>query len=135
MELLVEQLGRRVIELGRWLEADRGEPAEVRIVRQDTPAARLPGFDDSQAPVLSPGGDWREPLNSTVWLRFQLRRPESWPVEETALVAQRFGTHPIEVINRTGLILQRMQGMLYLNGKAYHGIDQYHSLIYLPAGS
>jgi alpha-mannosidase len=27
-----------------------------------------------------------------------------------------------------------MQGMLYLDGKPYHGIDQYHRLIYLPGG-
>ena len=27
-----------------------------------------------------------------------------------------------------------MQGMLYLDGRPYHGLDQYHRLIYLPAG-
>jgi alpha-mannosidase len=134
MELLAEQLERRVIELAKWLEAERGEPAEVRIVRTDAPEAGRPEYDDSRAPVLAPNGDWREALNTTVWLRFQLSRPESWPVEDTALVAQRFGTYPLEVVNRTGLNLQRMQGMLYVDGKPFHGIDQYHRLIYLPAG-
>ncbi len=33
MELLVEQLDKRVAEIGRWLEAELGEPAEVRISR------------------------------------------------------------------------------------------------------
>ncbi len=42
MELLVQQLERRIVEPGSWVEADRGEPADVRIIRQDTPTARLP---------------------------------------------------------------------------------------------
>jgi alpha-mannosidase len=134
MQLLVEQLDRRVGELGGWLELERGEPAEVRIVRQDNRGARLPDYDDGGAPILAPGGDWREELNTTVWLRFRLRRPDGWPVEDTALVAQRFGTYPLEPKHRTGQDLQRMQGLLYLDGKAFHGIDQYHRLIYLPAG-
>src|SRR5437762_5191578 len=134
MELLVEQLARRVAELGQWVSLQQGEPAEVRIVRQDDLAPRSPEYDDSQAPILAPGGDWREPLNTTVWLRFGLHRPDHWPVQDTALIAQRFGTSPLELINRTGQALQRMQGMLYLNGKAYHGLDQYHRLIHLPAG-
>jgi alpha-mannosidase len=134
MELLVEQLGRRVAEIGRWLEAERGEPADVRIIREDSPHVRLPEYDDAHAPILSPGGDWREALNTNVWLRFRLRRPDGWPVEHTALVAQRFGTYPLEVTDRTGQGLQRMQGTLYLDGKAYHGLDQYHRLIHLPGG-
>src|SRR6266567_2884468 len=135
MELLVQQLDRRVVEIARWLEAEHGEPAEVRIIRQDSSArVRSSGYDDSSAPTLAAGGDWREALNSTVWLRFRLRRPDAWPVEETALIAQRFGTYPLEPSNRTGQGLQRMQGMLYLDGKAYHGLDQYHRLIHLPAG-
>src|SRR5579859_2097517 len=134
MELLVERLERRSLELNRWLELERGEPAEVRIVREDTLDARLPDYDDSQAPPLPQGGDWREPLNTTVWLRFRLRRPTSWPVEDTALVAQRFGTTPLEPGVRIGRELQRMQGMLYLDGRPYHGIDQYHRRIHLPAG-
>jgi len=134
MELLVERLERRSLELNRWLELERGEPAEVRIVREDTLDARLPDYDDSQAPPLPQGGDWREPLNTTVWLRFRLRRPTSWPVEDTALVAQRFGTTPLEPGVRIGRELQRMQGMLYLDGRPYHGLDLYHRLIYLPEG-
>src|SRR5712692_174248 len=134
MELLVEQLDKRVAEIGRWLEAEIGEPAEVRIVRQDDRRARQADFDDSTSESLAPGGDWREPLDTTVWLRFNLRRPDKWPVEHTALIVQRFGTYPLEQINRTGQDLQRMQGMLYLDGKPYHGIDQYHRLIHLPAG-
>jgi alpha-mannosidase len=134
MELLVEQLDKRVAELGRWLEAEVGEPAEVRLVRQDVREARNADYDDSSATSLAAGGDWREPLDTTVWLRFRLRRPETWPVEDTALMAQRFGTYPLELIHRTGQDLQRMQGMLYLDGKPYHGIDQYHRLIYLPPG-
>jgi len=43
MELLVEQLNRRATEIGRWLEAEVGAPAEVRNVR------------------LAVGGDRREP--------------------------------------------------------------------------
>jgi hypothetical protein len=54
MELLVERLERRSLELNRWLELERGEPAEVRIVRDDTLDARLPDYDDSQAPPLRP---------------------------------------------------------------------------------
>jgi len=134
MELLVEQLARRVAEIGRWLEAEHGEPAHVRIVREDLPGARSHDYDDADAPVVAPGGDWREALNSTVWLRFQLSRPDAWPVEDTALIAQRFGTSPLEPTHRTGQNLQRMQGMLYLDGKPYHGLDQYHRLIHLPAG-
>ena len=109
MELLVEQLEKRVTEIGRWLEAEIGEPAEVRIVRQDERRARQADFDDSRADTLAPGGDWREPLDTTVWLRFNLRRPDNWPVEDTALIVQRFGTYPLESINRTGQDLQRMQ--------------------------
>src|SRR5437868_5735863 len=123
MHLLVEQLDRRIAEIGRWLETERGEPAEVRIVRQDGARARDSSYDDSTAPMLAPGGDWREPLDTTVWLRFQLRRPDAWPVEDTALVAERFGTYPLEPSQRIGQGLQRMQGMLYLDGRAYHGID------------
>ena len=134
MQLLVEQLDRRVAELSRWLEAEVGPPAEVRLVRGVGDEARLPDFDDRQAPVLAPDGDWREALNSTVWLRFRARRPDSWPVADTALIAQRFGTYPIESERRIGLNLQRMQGMLYVDGRAYHGLDQYHRLIYLPPG-
>ena len=84
--------------------------------------------------MLAAGGDWREPVDTTVWLRFRLRRPDAWPVEDTALVAQRFGTYPLERGIRIGQDLQRMQGMLYLDGKPYHGIDQYHRRIHLPAG-
>src|SRR5258708_1728336 len=96
MELLVEQLDRRVTEIGRWLEAELGEPAEVRIVRADAAQVRSADYDDAGAPILAPGGDWREPVDTTVWLRFRLHRPDAWPVEDTALVAQRFGTQPIE---------------------------------------
>jgi alpha-mannosidase len=134
MELLVEQLEKRVAEIGRWLEAEVGEPADVKIVRRDDRRARLADFDDATAEVLKVGGDWREPLDTTVWLRFNLRRPETWPVEDTALIVQRFGTYPLELGNRTGQNLQRMQGMLYLDGRPYHGVDQYHRLIYLPPG-
>ncbi|TME99269.1 MAG: hypothetical protein E6I52_16245 [Chloroflexi bacterium] len=134
MELLVERLARRGLELERWFELERSEPAEVRVVREDSLAARLPDYDDSQAPVLRPGGDWREPLNTTVWLRFRLCRPASWPVQDTALVAERFGTYPLEPAFRIGRELQRIQGMLYLDGKPYHGLDQFHRLIYLPEG-
>ncbi|HLZ30660.1 MAG TPA: glycoside hydrolase family 38 C-terminal domain-containing protein [Chloroflexota bacterium] len=134
MELLVEQLDRRVLEIGRWIEAEHGEPAEVRIIRADSAAARSAEYDDTRAPILAAGGDWREPVDTTVWLRFRLRRPDGWPVEDTALVAQRFGTHPMEPGVRIGRELQRMQGMLYLDGVPYHGIDQYHRRIHLPAG-
>ncbi|HET6318660.1 MAG TPA: glycoside hydrolase family 38 C-terminal domain-containing protein, partial [Chloroflexota bacterium] len=134
MQLLVEQLVRRVAELSRWLEADTSPPAEVRILRDVGDDARLPVFDDRQAPVLAADGDWREPLNSTVWLRFQLHRPDDWPIEDTALIAQRFGTYPVEAERRIGLNLQRMQGMLYVDGHAYHGLDQYHRLIAMPPG-
>ena len=133
MELLVEQLDRRVTEIGRWLEAEQGEPAEVRIIREDAAQVRSAEYDDTHAPMLAAGGDWREPVDTTVWLRFRLRRPDGWPVEDTALVAQRFGTYPLEPGIRIGQDLQRMQGMLYLDGKPYHGIDQYHRRIHLPA--
>jgi alpha-mannosidase len=134
MERLTERLAQRALEVARWLELERTEPAEVRIVRRDVPSARMPDFDDVHAPMLTPGGDWREQLNTTVWLRFRLCRPTGWPVEETALVAQRFGTYPLEPGLRIGRELQRMQGMLYLGGKPYHGLDQFHRLIYLPEG-
>lgn len=134
MEQLVELLERRVVELARWFEAEQGDPAQVRIVRHDGAEARLADYDDSGAPLLAHGGDWREPLNSTVWLRFQLERPASWPVEDTALVARRFGTQPMDPALRIGRELQRMQGMLYVDGRAYHGLDQYHRRIYLPPG-
>ncbi|MGI9146389.1 MAG: alpha-mannosidase [Chloroflexota bacterium] len=134
MELLVQQLDRRTAEIGRWLESERGEPAEVRIIREDFSRAKLFEYDDRHAPMLAPGGEWREALDTTVWLRFNLRRPDAWPVDATALLAQRFGTYPLEPSFRIGQELQRMQGMLYLDGKPYHGIDQYHRLIHLPAG-
>src|SRR5712691_4467781 len=114
MELLVEQLEKRVAEIGRWLEAEVGEPADVKIVRLDDRRARFADFDDANAEAMAVGGDWREPLDTTVWLRVNLRRPENWPGEDTALIVQRFGTYPLELINRTGQDLQRMQGMLYL---------------------
>ena len=132
--LLVEQLVRRRRELEPWLEIDRSPAAEVRLVREDSDAARLPDFDDSASPLLQPGGDWREALNQTIWLRFELTRPADWPVEDTALVAHRFGTHPLEPAWRVGRELQRLQGMLYLDGRPYHGLDQYHRLVYLPEG-
>ena len=134
MQLLVEQLGQRLLELDRWLALERTPPAVVRIVRDEAPGASQPDYDDASAPVLAPGGDWREPLGSTVWLRFGLRRPDGWPGAETALVAERFGTQPLDAMTRIGLNLQRMQGLLYLDGKPYHGLDQYHRLIYLPPG-
>jgi alpha-mannosidase len=133
MELLVEQLHSRVAELGAYLELEHGPPADVRIIDRDEPAARLPDFDDSAAAVL--GSDWREPTDAIRWLRFQLSRPAHWPVEDTALVAERFGTLPIE--QRLGprrLPKQRMQGLLYVEGEPYHGLDQYHRLVYLPPG-
>ena len=40
MELLVERLVRRGLEVRRWLDVERGEPADVRIVREDSPANR-----------------------------------------------------------------------------------------------
>jgi len=83
--------------------------------------------------MLAPGGDWPEPVDSTVWLRFNLHRPETWPVADTALVAQRFGSYPLEG-KRVGQDQQRMQGVLYLDGKPYHGLDQYHRLVFLLAG-
>ena len=134
MELLVERLVRRRRELEPWLDIEHGAAAEVRLVREDVEAAHLPDYDDSAAPILAPGGDWREALNQTVWLRFELTRPADWPVADTALVAHRFGTHPLEPASRIGRDLQRMQGMLYLDGRAYHGLDQYHRLVYLPEG-
>jgi len=124
MQLLVEQLERRVLELARWFELERSEPAVVRLARTE---------GDPQETV-EPGGAWSEDLNTSVWLRFRLTRPDHWPVEDTALVAQRFGTHPLEPNPRIGRELQRMQGMLYVDGRPYHGLDQYHRLIYLPAG-
>ena len=128
MQLLVEQLERRVAELSRWLEAEQGPPAEVRILRGVGDEARLPDFDDRQAPSLAPDGDWREALNSTVWLRWRLRRPADWPVEDTALIAQRFGTYPVESERRIGVGLQRMQGMLYVDGRPYHTPDAHERL-------
>src|SRR5438094_8045650 len=103
MQLLVEQLDRRVTELSRWLEAEVGPPAEVRLVRGVGDEARLPDFDDRQAPVLAPDGDWREALNSTLWLRFRARRPGSWPGADTALIAQAFRTYPTESAPRLRL--------------------------------
>ncbi|MBV9543945.1 MAG: alpha-mannosidase [Chloroflexi bacterium] len=134
MDLLLEQLRRRVLELGRYLEAELGPPATVRIVRQTGDAPRATDFDDFQAPVLQLRDAWAEPVNSTVWLRFRLQRPAGWQPDETVLIAQRFGTQPREP---TGLMRgnQRMQGMLYLDGRPFHGLDQYHRLIYLPTRS
>src|SRR5438045_2347901 len=103
MQLLVEQVEKRTAELLRYAYVERTEPAHVRIVRDASVEARKPDFDDSAAAVLEPGGDWREPINSVVWLRFKLQRPEHWPVDETALVAERFGTLPLEFQNRIGL--------------------------------
>jgi len=134
MQLLVQQLARRLAELQGWAEVQRSAPAEVRLIRNEASGVRLATYDDSDAPILAPDGTWREPLGSTVWLRFRLRRPDDWPVAETALVAQRFGTQPLGSITRVGLNLQRMQGLLYLDGRPYHGLDQYHRLIYLPGG-
>ena len=134
--MLVDQLRRRAGELERWLALELGAPAEVRLVRGADRSARLPDYDDRSAPLLVPGGDWREPINSTVWLRFRLHRPDDWPAHDTALLAQRFGTLPVEigVPVRTGIDLQRMQGLLYIDGLAYHGLDQYHRRIFLPVG-
>jgi alpha-mannosidase len=134
MELLVEQLVSRGRELAQWLEFERGPAAEVRLVKRGDDAARWPNFDDSAAPHLAPGGDWREPLNQTVWLRFSLTRPPHWPAADTVLIAHRFGTLPMEPSSRVGRELQRLQGLLYLAGQPYHGLDQYHRLIYLPEG-
>jgi alpha-mannosidase len=134
MELLVEQLVRRGRELDQWSEFERGPAAEVRLAREEGDAPRWPHYDDAEAPILLPGGDWREPLNQTVWLRFSLQRPPHWPMQDTALIAHRFGTLPLEPAPRIGRELQRLQGMLYVNGQAYHGLDQYHRLIYLPEG-
>jgi hypothetical protein len=134
MQLLLEQLRRRVVELENWLDAELGPSAEIRIVRNADRDARRPDYDASHAPRLTPGGDWREAINTSVWLRFRLRRPYAWPVAETALLAQRFGTYPGEATRRVGVELQRMQGLLFLDGLAYHGLDQYHRLIHLPAG-
>jgi alpha-mannosidase len=135
MELLVEQLERRVAELSVWRESEQGPPAEVRLIREDVPDARLPDFDDAVAPVLVPGSDWREPTGAVRWLRFRLSRPEEWPADETALLAQRFGTLPPEPTAPLGRMPgQRLQGILYLDGKEYHGLDQYHRLILLPPG-
>src|SRR5437660_1182951 len=100
MQLLLEQLRRRVHELEAWLEAGAGPLAEVRITRNTDRDARRPDYDDSQAPRLTPGGDWREAINTTVWLRFELRRPDAWRVADTALLAQRFGTYPAEDTGR-----------------------------------
>src|SRR5947207_14467489 len=96
MDLLVEHLQRRVAELARWLDAEQGPPARVRLVRADDPRARHPDYDDRAAPLLEPGGDWREPLDTTRWLRWRLTRPADWPPEDTALPLQRFGTSPPE---------------------------------------
>ncbi|GAC1316625.1 MAG: alpha-mannosidase [Chloroflexota bacterium] len=134
MERLVEQLERRIAELAVWRESAHGPAAEVRIIRGGSTDAKRPDFDDHDAPLLEASGAWHEPLNTTVWLRFQLSRPDDWPINETALVAQRFGTYPMETMTRIGLGLQRMQGLLYLDGEAYHGLDQYHRLVYMPAG-
>lgn len=135
MDLLLEQLRRRLREVGRYREAEVGLPARVRIVRRDDDEPGRPDFPDADAPLLEPGGDWREPTDSTVWLRFGLQRPTDWPVEHTALVAQRFGTYPREPAD-VHLMRgnERMQGLLYLDGRAYHGLDQYHRLVYLPPG-
>lgn len=135
MDLLLEQLRRRLVEIGQYLEREAGPPADVRIVRAVGPEARLPEFDDTAAPLLEHGGAWSETTNATVWLRFHLQRPPAWPKSETALVAQRFGTTPRQgpaVPRQRGN--QRMQGMLYLDGAPYHGLDQYHRLIHLPEG-
>ena len=48
---LVQRLAQPSAEVGRWLEVDRTEPAEVRIVRHATSAARLPDYDDRGAPL------------------------------------------------------------------------------------
>jgi alpha-mannosidase len=135
MELLVEQLERRGRELEQWLEIERGPAAAVRMSRGDGDAARWPSFDDADAPLLPPGGDWHEPLNQSVWLRFTLTRPPHWPSVDTALIAHRFGTLPMEPSWRIGRELQRLQGMLYFAGRPYHGLDQYPRLIYLPDGA
>ena len=133
MELLVEQLLSRGAELAEYLEHEQGPPAEVRVIQRDEPAASRPDFDDSAAPLL--GSDWREPTDAIRWLRFRLSRPSNWPIDETALVAQRFGTLPVEQsLGPRRLPRQRMQGLLYLDGTPYHGLDRYHRLTYLPPG-
>ncbi|HTD77413.1 MAG TPA: hypothetical protein VK898_07245, partial [Chloroflexota bacterium] len=133
MQLLVEQLLSRGAEVGDYLELEQGPPAEARLIACDEPSAYRPDFDDSAAAIL--GSDWREPTDAIRWLRFRLSRPANWPPDQTALVAQRFGTQPVE--QRLGprrLPKQRMQGLLYVDGKPYHGLDQYHRLVYLPPG-
>jgi hypothetical protein len=135
MRLLIEQLERRVAELGRWLELEQTPPVSVRVVGRGPRALPIDDEDDdASAPSLDAAAGWREPLNTTVWLRFQCTRPEAWPAEDTALIARRFGTYPMEVEQRVGLNLQRMQGMLYVDGRPYHGLDQYHRLVFLPPG-
>src|SRR5438552_19011170 len=111
MVLLVERLVRRGLELRRWLDVERGEPAEVRMVRERNPAARLPDFDDSQAPLLKPGGDWRVAVDTTVWLRFHMQRPSDWPVAVPDLVAERLGRQRLEPSMGPAEDMRRMQGM------------------------
>src|SRR5438874_1988819 len=41
---------------------------------------------------------------------------------------------PLELTNRTGSAMKHMKVLMYLNGKAYHGLDQYHRFIHLQAG-
>jgi len=136
MPLLLEQLQRRLVEIAAAIQQETTPPAAVRILRTADTAARRPAFPDADAPLLEPGGGWREPVDTIVWLRFGLSRPPDWPVEHTALVAQRFGTSPREpdLGPRRQRGNQRLQGMLYLDGQPYHGLDQYHRLIYLPPG-
>ena len=136
MELLVEQLDRRVAEIGRWLEAEQGEPAEVRIVRETAPGALGRDYDDTRAPILAAG---RRLARTGRHDRLAaLSTPPSRRLAGGGHRARRrsaSGPTRSNLASASAQELQRMQGMLYLDGQAYHGIDQYHRLIHLPAGS
>lgn len=134
MEYLLEQLERRVREVGMWLHRERGGPADVRLVREDRAEAHLPEFDDRDCPLLLPGSAWAEPIDATRWLRFRLSRPAEWPMEETALVAEHFALAPSDPQFGVARGLQRMQGLVYLDGRPYHGLDHHHLRIFLPEG-
>jgi alpha-mannosidase len=99
-----------------------GDAPGWRPLRMGAPWGLSPGADPDAPPRML---DWGIPADggSTHWLRANLRVPEAWRGQPVLLALDWQGSGQ-----------SSLEAILYLDGQALAGIDEFHRAVLLPAG-
>lgn len=122
MKLVVEKLKQRLRALRGHLTQPLTSVLDVRIVPLQAQGVESPDFDVSPYPSVELSKAWAEP-GQTVWLRAQFQLPVG---TDRPNVFLHFEMGP-------NTDLSGPEGLLYLDGVEYQGIDRFHRLALLPA--